>query len=420
MATDLRLVEPRLSEAFAATWSAGTLTDALAAETVAAAVAAYAATRRIPECLAAVGAAAASLSASKCAYASASGIERARVFAAPAVLAAGAAAGARVPPGQIAAVVAAARDAVSAAFVEPTPATDADTSGSKKAKNASASPAAAAAERVAATCAFVATIVSSLPVAPGEPLADGARAALEGFARDLAGVAGAWTDVPARERNDESKKEKKRKRDRDARDDERDEKRLTSSRDAIGAARVGAALVAYVPVAAMLEVCHDGEELHGRWAAPYLAAGAEVPLDPLAPSLARVAATALRLGGDVGAREIGAGVAGACVHRIAQLARSALPPPAGRGDAGATEEAKALAEVLTSPDALATASAVAALRSAEDVWTPWAEPARLAAWTRARSIKADEADDDDDDDAPEVLAARVAAARTRGCAPRPR
>jgi len=413
VATDLRLVEPRLSEAFAATWSAGTLTDALAAETVAAAVAAYAATRRIPECLAAVGAAAASLSASKCAYASASGIERARVFAAPAVLAAGAAAGARVPPGQIAAVVAAARDAVSAAFVEPTPATEA--SGSKKAKNASSaaaasSPAAAAAERVAATCAFVATIVSSLPVAPGEPLADGARAALEGFARDLAGVAGAWSDVPARERNDESKKEKKRKRDRDARDDERDEKRLTSSRDAIGAARVGAALVAYVPVAAMLEVCHDGEELHGRWAAPYLAAGAEVPLDPLAPSLARVAATALRLGGDVGAREIGAGVAGACVHRIAQLARSALPPPAGRGDAGAAEEAKALAEVLTSPDALATASAVAALRSAEDVWTPWAEPARLAAWTRARSIKADEADDDDDDDAPEVLAARVAAA----------
>ena len=356
VATDLRLVEPRLSEAFAATWSAGTLTEALAAETVAAAVAAYAVPRRIPECRAAVGAAAASLSASKCAYASASGIERARVFAAPAVLAAGAAAGARVPPGQIAAVVAAARDAVSAAFVEPKPANDADARARKAKKPSSARrrrrrrrPAAAAAERVAATCAFVATIVSSLPVAPGEPLADGARAALEGFARDLAGVAGAWTDLSARDRNDESKKEKKRKRDRGARDDERDETCLTSSRDAIGAARVGAALVAYVPVAAMLEVCHDGEELHGRWAAPYLSAGAEVPLDPLAPSLARVAATALRLGGDVGAREIGAGVAGAACTG----SRSSLDPRCRLRRAEATPEPprkpKALAEVFDEP-----------------------------------------------------------------------
>ena len=94
VATDLRLVEPHLSDAFAATWSAETLTDA-ASETVAAAVGAYAATRRIPECLAAVGAAAALLSASDAPASDKKGIECARVFATPAVLAAAAAARAR-------------------------------------------------------------------------------------------------------------------------------------------------------------------------------------------------------------------------------------------------------------------------------------------------------------------------------------
>jgi len=421
VATDLRLVEPRLSDAFAATWSAETLTDA-ASETVAAAVAAYAATRRIPECLAAVGAAAASLSASDAPASDKKGIECARVFATPAVLAAAAAAGARVPPGQIAAVVAAARDAASAAFVEPAGFSSpyaANASGSKKAKRASSSSpnAAAAAERVAATCAFVATIVSSLPAVPGEALAAGARATLEGFARDLAGLVRAGSDATeARggletsaplsgaaaggKRDIQETKEKKRKRAVSS----ETHREISAERDAIDAARLGAALVAYVPVAATLETCHDDAELHGRAATPYLSAGAGADADPAAPSLARVAATTLRLGGAVGAREVGAGVAGACVHRIAQLARSALPPPAGLGDAGAATEARALAEVVTSPAALAAASAVDALRSAEDVWTPWAEPARLEAWVRARGDGAADADE------PEVLAARVAAA----------
>ena len=431
VATDLRLVEPRLSDAFAATWSAETLTDA-ASETVAAAVAAYAATRRIPECLAAVGAAAASLSASDAPASDKKGIECARVFATPAVLAAAAAAGARVPPGQIASVVAAARDAASAAFVEPAGFSSpyaANASGSKKAKRASPSSpnAAAAAERAAATCAFVATIVSSLPAVPGEALAAGARATLEGFARDLAGLVRAGSDATeargglgdaplsgaAARKRDKETKEKKRKRAVSSEThhlddlddlDERSRVRETRERDAIDAARLGAALVAYVPVAATLETCHDDAELHGRAATPYLSAGAGADADPAAPSLARVAATTLRLGGAVGAREVGAGVAGACVHRIAQLARSALPPPAGLGDAGAATEARALAEVVTSPAALAAASAVDALRSAEDVWTPWAEPARLEAWVRARGDGAADADE------PEVLAARVAAA----------
>lgn len=427
VATDLRLVEPHLSDAFAATWSAETLTDA-ASETVAAAVGAYAATRRIPECLAAVGAAAALLSASDAPASDKKGIECARVFATPAVLAAAAAAGARVPPGQIAAVVAAARDAASAAFVEPAGFSSpyaANASGSKKAKRASSSsPTAAAAERVAATCAFVATIVSSLPAVPGEALAAGARAALEGFARDLAGLVRAGSDAmeageglgdaplsgaAARKREKETK-EKKRKRvvsseTRHLDDlDERSRVCERRERDAIDAARLGAALVAYVPVAATLETCHDDAELHGRAATPYLSAGAGDDADPAAPSLARVAATTLRLGGAVGAREVGAGVAGACVHRIAQLARSALPPPAGLGDAAAATEARTLAEVVTSPAALAAASAVDVLRSAEDVWTPWAEPARLEAWVRARGDGAADADE------PEVLAARVAAA----------
>lgn len=425
VATDLRLVEPHLSDAFAATWSAETLTDA-ASETVAAAVGAYAATRRIPECLAAVGAAAALLSASDAPASDKKGIECARVFATPAVLAAAAAAGARVPPGQIAAVVAAARDAASAAFVEPAGFSSpyaANASGSKKAKSSS-SPTAAAAERVAATCAFVATIVSSLPAVPGEALAAGARAALEGFARDLAGLVRAGSDAmeaceglgdaplsgaAARKREKETKgKKRKRVVSSETRHlddlDERSRVCERRERDAIDAARLGAALVAYVPVAATLETCHDDAELHGRAATPYLSAGAGADADPAAPSLARVAATTLRLGGAVGAREVGAGVAGACVHRIAQLARSALPPPAGLGDAAAATEARTLAEVVTSPAALAAASAVDVLRSAEDVWTPWAEPARLEAWVRARGDGAADADE------PEVLAARVAAA----------
>ena len=421
--TDLRLVDPHLSEALAATWSADAETEE-ASETVAAAVAAHAATRRIPEFLAAVGSAAASLAATN---ASASGFGCARVFATPAVLAAAAAAGARVPPGQTAAVIAAARDAASAAFVEP--ATEAE-KGSKRAKRPSSSrPGAAAAERAAATCTFVATIVCSLPAVPGEPLAAGARVALEGFARDLVDLVRAGGDAAEARRaggdgdadgdalgRRSAEKEKKRKRARSGSDaapleNLGDVSERERERDAIDAARLGAALVAYVPVAAMLETCHDGEELHDRSAAPYLCAG---PVDSarLAPSLVRVAATVLRLRGDVGEREVGAGVAGACVHRIAQLARSAAPPPAGRGDANAATEARALAEVLTHPGALATASAVDALRSAEDVWTPWAEPAQVEAWVRARG------EGPADMEEPEVLAARVFAAsrgrRARG------
>ena len=348
-------MEPHLSDAFAATWSAETLTDA-ASETVAAAVGAYAATRRIPECLAAVGAAAALLSASDAPASDKKGIECARVFATPAVLAAAAAAGARVPPGQIAAAVAAAVPPAALSSPRAPSPYAANASGSKKAKSSS-SPTAAAAERVAATCAFVATIVSSLPAVPGEALAAGARAALEGFARDLAGLVRAGSDAmeageglgdaplsgaAARKREKETK-EKKRKRvvsseTRHLDDlDERSRVCERRERDAIDAARLGAALVAYVPVAATLETCHDDAELHGRAATPYLSAGAGDDADPAAPSLARVAATTLRLGGAVGAREVGAGSpARACTEsrssrgRPCRLRRASATPPRRR------------------------------------------------------------------------------------------
>ena len=427
VATDLRLVEPHLSDAFAATWSAETLTDA-ASETVAAAVGAYAATRRIPECLAAVGAAAALLSASDAPASdkkesSARASSQRRRCSPPRRQRARACRPARSPPWSRrrgARRLGGVRRA--RGFLEPGLAANA--SGSKKAKSSS-SPTAAAAERDRSRRRARSSRRSSLPC-PRFPARRSrpARAPPWRVARDLAGLVRAGSDAmeagevsatrplsgAAARKREKERKGKKRKRvvsseTRHLDDlDERSRVCERRERDAIDAARLGAALVAYVPVAATLETCHDDAELHGRAATPYLSAGAGADADPAAPSLARVAATTLRLGGAVGAREVGAGVAGACVHRIAQLARSALPPPAGLGDAAAATEARTLAEVVTSPAALAAASAVDVLRSAEDVWTPWAEPARLEAWVRARGDGAADADE------PEVLAARVAAA----------
>ena len=239
-----------------------------------------------------------------------------------------------------------------------------------------------------------------------------------------------------------------------------------SASDASAAREVGALLAAYVPVAAIVETAHDRETLHDAWGRPYLGADAppllavlEAAISSRGPSREeekagggvekekeKAAASGLQeaaAGGGVELEKAAASVlpsskegrlsrgildpsrgvdraagratASAAMHRIAQLARVAAPPPGGRGDAVAGDEARALARatlreasrafffssspsspgvtpgdgfrtrdgpsrvVADRPDGYALGFADAALE-APDVWTPWVDDATVVEW----------------------------------------
>ena len=415
---DVRLVEPYLSNAIAKVWQASESNDVVS-ETIAEVVKAHADTRRLPEFLTAAGAAAAELNAASVGQEKGKGKRGGAVFSTEIVLAAAQEAGHRVPPGQIKDVVLAAREATNAAF--------SFANGTKKFKKYKLSRGTenglehSAVERVASMCGFIATLISSLPAPPGAALPSAANDALTGFAKDLVEVMRKWcVSVEARGGGDSSgKKEKsskesknKRKRDVSNGSDFSLDGFDVTEHDKIDAVRVGAALVAYAAVAAMLEVCHDGDDLHGRARVPYLDVDDDDSKNP-SLSLAQVAAWVLQLSNDsVGSHKTGVGIAGACVHRLAQLAPAALPPPAGEGDAAAVEEAKSLVLVLTNDEVLNNESfstVEEVLRSCEDVWTPFASAEGLAKWTRTRDavMKETTYPNAPSLDEPEILAARV-------------
>lgn len=415
---DVRLVEPYLSNAIAKVWQASESNDVVS-ETIAEVVKAHADTRRLPEFLTAAGAAAAELNAASVGQEKGKGKRGGAVFSTEIVLAAAQEAGHRVPPGQIKDVVLAAREATNAAF--------SFANGTKKFKKSKLSRGTenglehSAVERVASMCGFIATLISSLPAPPGAALPSAANDALTGFAKDLVEVMRKWcVSVEARGGGDSSgKKEKsskesknKRKRDVSNGSDFSLDGFDVTEHDKIDAVRVGAALVAYAAVAAMLEVCHDGDDLHGRARVPYLDVDDDDSKNP-SLSLAQVAAWVLQLSNDsVGSHKTGVGIAGACVHRLAQLAPAALPPPAGEGDAAAVEEAKSLVLVLTNDEVLNNESfstVEEVLRSCEDVWTPFASAEVLAKWTRTRDavMKETSYPNAPSLDEPEILAARV-------------
>jgi hypothetical protein len=449
---DVRLVEPYLAQAIALVWM-GDKDSELVNKTIAATVAAHADTRRLPELLGAIGAAASALNVSGVSSSETGGEGGATALASDEVLHAVAAASARVPPGQIKDIVAAARDATRAAFTR----TDSATDGSKNAKHSNPSgkgkengAECGATARVVATCAFVATLVSSLPAQPGASLPGASKEALCGFGNDLVSVARDFcVSIDARRGDDsasigKSSKEPKKKRKRETLDASSNNSLdgfQFSPRDRVDAARVGAALVAFTAVAATLEVCHDSAALHGRHAAPYLCVdkqgGSNSEETFQLPSLARVAAWTLHiggtrsaLGGTHGADEtvsaaLGVGVAGACVHRLAQLAAAASPAPAGEGDAAAAGEAKALVDVLTTEFVSGGVSVnhgvTEVLLESEDVWTPWASAEALAEWTRGRDGFDAKAENENEKEVcdrqteklvaePEILAARLFAA----------
>ena len=388
---DARLVEPHAAAAVAATWRAkgGALegdgamdadadamdadadamdayADAECSDTDHASIAsrcfakmldAYASTRRLPEFLDALGDAATTTIPDAPTKAETRPSARASSFArtpgSPAAIDAATRAASGIPSGQLAAAVSSAREATSRCLAALSENSFAGVGKSL------------AAERATASASLVASILAALPAVPGEALPGNAETELRDFAREIRERLRAWF-------------EKRRT----------GSKNGESSRD-VDAAIAGSSLACVVPVAAILEVCHDRQELHGEHARAYLGEDG--------PSLAETCALALedatRCESAAVARAVGRAVAGAAMHRVAQVARVAKPPPAGVSDAIAEKEARTLVALVargerseakdTTPAERAVRDAVAELtRECADVWTPWADEKASSRWAR--------------------------------------
>ena len=384
---DVRLVEPHAAAAIALAWRAKggastlagsrsasrALGDAdedadedasIATRCFAKMVDAYASTRRLPEFLDAVGAAAATTVSDAPTTTEKNASSFARTPGSSVAIAAATRAAAGIPSGQTAAAVSSARGAMSRCV--------------GALSDADANVSSLAGERATALASFVASILAALPAVPGEALPTNAEDALRELTREIRARLREWFE--SRRESGAGVGSKKTKRPR---------RETESSPDAV-AAIAGSLLACLVPAAAILEVCHDRQELHGEHARAYLGEDG--------PSLAETCASALdaatRCESEAVAAAVGRAVAGAAMHRVAQLARVARPPPAGVSDANAEKEARALVAVVTRVDASesedartrakrAVSNAVAELtRECADVWTPWAEGEALAGWAR--------------------------------------
>jgi hypothetical protein len=322
----------------------------------------------------------------------------------------------------------------------------------------SRAPSAAASSRVAlqaracACAALVASALAALDCPPGEALPEPARVEVEALVDALSSRISAWWAARVASASEA----------RGGFDDASER----SVSDASAAREVGALLAAYVPVAAIVETAHDRETLHDAWGRPYLGADAppllavlEAAISSRGPSREeekaggggelekeKAAASGLQEAAAKGGVELetaaasvlpsskegrrsrgildpsrgvdraaGRATASAAMHRIAQLARVAAPPPGGRGDAVAGDEARALARatlreasrafffssspsspgvtpgdgfrtrdgpsrvLADRPDGYALGFADAALE-APDVWTPWVDDATVVEW----------------------------------------
>ena len=384
---DVRIVEPHCAAIVAEVCRAADAEErdaAAAAQFLTTLVKQYAATRQLPALLSKMGAAVASLRDDDAPF------EVGAVLDHPAVLEAAGAEVQRMLSGMISQICVCAHGAMSHALGRCEWGTGANGAGHGA--------------RCAALGAFIAKMVHALPAPAGEAIDAGARVALEELSAEICGRLRDWFATTsgrnlAVEKKDAEKKEKKRKKknnDEEQRDEDGSPRgRVSGAGDASIA---GALLSVYVQAQAILEICHDRDELYSFHRRPYL-------FTPDAPPIVSVVAAILNLdpegdaarecertndGGPYGAaaaKSRATAAAGAALQRVVQLAKVAEPPPAGVSDRDAIDEARALVDVCAAcagsrrrtPEADAVRDL---MRTCQDVWMAYASPAALSEWVR--------------------------------------
>ena len=382
---DVRIVEPHCAAIVAEVCRAADAEErdaAAAAQFLTTLVKQYAATRQLPALLSKMGAAVASLRDDDAPF------EVGAVLDHPAVLEAAGAEVQRMLSGMISQICVCAHGAMSHALGRCEWGTGANGAGHGA--------------RCAALGAFIAKMVHALPAPAGEAIDAGARVALEELSAEICGRLRDWFATTsgrnlAVEKKDAEKKEKKRKKknnDEEQRDEDGSPRgRVSGAGDASIA---GALLSVYVQAQAILEICHDRDELYSFHRRPYL-------FTPDAPPIVSVVAAILNLDpendaapceandgtpyGAAAAKSRATAAAGAALQRVVQLAKVAEPPPAGVSDRDAIDEARALVDVCAacagSPRRTPEADAVRDLmRTCQDVWMAYASPAALREWVR--------------------------------------
>ena len=300
----------------------------------------YAATRQLPALLSKIGAAVASLRDDDAPFEVGASLDH------PAVLEAAGAEVGRMLSGMISQICVCAHGAMSHALGRCEWGTGANTSGHGA--------------RCAALGAVIAKMFHALPAPAGQALDAGARVALEELSAEICGrlrdwfasASGSSVDVDEEEGEEEEKKNN---------DDEEQREEDGSPRGRVSGAGdasiAGALLSVYVQAQAILEICHDRDELYSFHRRPYL-------FTPDAPPIVSVVAAILNLdpngdrdgGGErthdgfdrhgaAAAKSRATATAGAALQRVVQLAKIAEPPPAGVSDPDAIEEARALVAV---------------------------------------------------------------------------
>jgi len=386
---DVRIVEPHCAAIVAEVLRAADAEErdaAAAAQFLTTLVRQYAATRQLPSLLSKIGAAVASLRDDDAPFEVGASLDH------PAVLEAAGAEVGRMLSGMISQICVCAHGAMSHALGRCEWGTGANTSGHGA--------------RCAALGAVIAKMFHALPAPAGQALDPGAQAALEELSAEICGRLRDWFASASGSTVgvDAKKKEKKRKKkDNDEEQKQREEdgsprdSRVSGAGDASIA---GALLSVYVQAQAILEICHDRDELYSFHRRPYL-------FTPDAPPIVSVVAAILNLDpngdrdhvgerthdgldrhGAAAAKSRATATAGAALQRVVQLAKIAEPPPAGVSDPDAIEEARALVAVCARACAggsrapqTPTADAVRDLmRTCRDVWMAYASPASLREW----------------------------------------
>ena len=385
---DVRIVEPHCAAIVAEVCRAADAEErdaAAAAQLLATLVKQYAATRQLPALLSKMGAAVASLRDDDAPF------EVGAVLDHPAVLEAAGAEVGRMLSGMISQICVSAHGAMSHALGRCEWGTGANGAGHGA--------------RCAALGAVIAKMFHALPAPAGEALDAGARAALEELSAEICGRLRDWfaaasgssvdADVDAKKKEKKKKKRKEKNNDEEQREEDGSPRgRVSGAGDASIA---GALLSVYVQAQAILEICHDRDELYSFHRRPYL-------FTPDAPPIVSVVAAILDLDpegddreceranddgpyGAAAAKSRATAAAGAALQRVVQLAKVAEPPPAGVSDQDAIDEARALVAVCAaragSRRRTPTADAVRDLmRTCQDVWMAYASPAALREWVR--------------------------------------